>query len=148
MTGSAVRIGCAVGTPGAAVEKALNEAAVLHRWPVRPLEDPQRVRGPRDHAALWSSIGAADEARWIVDGDLEDMPTEPEPTSWVELTDCPDPNAVFVQLQSPTPDHVVMRSLSTSLMPLTFGYDREPRDHLRARDFTWPEGPAKPHPFA
>ena len=144
-----VRIGCAAGPPLQAVEKALAEVSMLHRWPPRLVEDATQVRTPEDHAGLWAGGQAQQRLRWLLEGDIGPVPTSDLPASWTSSEECPDPECVLVDLPASEPGGLhVTRALSSSLLPLTFGFDTEPRAHPAAHHLEWPEGPAFPHPLA
>jgi ribosomal protein S12 methylthiotransferase accessory factor YcaO len=147
-----VLVGAAAGDLRWATGKALMEiVAQLNRGlEVEPIE-PNTVRTPRDHAVLWCRADADERVAWLFaeeDEPLDLDPQGPPSFEWRTIEDCPDPTAVFVPIaHPPEAAFTVVRALSTNLVPLSFGYDAEPRAHQRFVNQAWPQDPPWPHPF-
>jgi thiazole/oxazole-forming peptide maturase SagD family component len=159
-------LGLAAGdVPAEAVERAVREAvASWQRDRVGPPFDVARVRTPADHRALYRSPAAraAADFLWTAEAEipLAEIAFDDAPAEQI-VADRTEP--LFVQLAGDDVGGlVVIRALVPDMIPITFGYDREPlgmpraaralalldgRTVGRARRFGAPPLP-QPHPFA
>jgi ribosomal protein S12 methylthiotransferase accessory factor YcaO len=145
-------VGAAAGAPSSASVKALTEVVAQLGAPAIPsVPHPSAVRSPADHAALWSGEASGARLEWLTATDIDPVVAS-DPSgfvAWRSIEDCPDPKAIFISLPSAVESEIkTVRVLSPSLVPLSFGYDSEPRGHACLKDFTWPQAPLRPHPFA
>lgn len=126
-----VALGAAAGDPGPTSVKALREAwAGVRVVPEREeVPEVEEVRSPGDHRRLYRWGGFAGELDFLFDGD--------EATTLEQLHDLDGPPAEAVVYQWPARlvnPFSVVRVLHPPLIPITFGYRREPlgRDDVRS----------------
>ena len=153
--------------PADAARRSLDEAVGLIEMFSRGRLDavaPEEVRTPRQHAALYLDPERVDRARFLAGSSDEIALAEVElpgidPDELVSAV--ADPIAVDLTSPATAPFHVV-RVVVPGLVPVSFGYDREPlgmprlaapkRAHdgrmLGARLDLAEAGPLDPHPFA
>jgi ribosomal protein S12 methylthiotransferase accessory factor YcaO len=149
-TDARVGFGCsAAHDPVAALRHALIEAVGQATSPLSPLDDPELVRTPLDHAGLYTSAGWRSRLDWMCSGptiDFADVSAAP-------VEGLPAGAAVYrYPMPVALPVHVV-RVLDPRLIPITFGYDSDPDGRAdfaelwlqSGRDLS---GPLEPHPLA
>ena len=159
-------MGCARSASRAA-ERALEECLMI-TWMgkdrrLEPISDPGLVRTPTDHLALHHDPEHAAGHAFLFEGDEEvdpcDVPTPEEP-----LPELVHPIGEVLVIEHAVPQvrpFRVIRALVPGLVPISFGYDREPLGLSRlARPITTragrtigdhldlsSTGPILPHPF-
>jgi ribosomal protein S12 methylthiotransferase accessory factor len=153
--------------PAEAVERTLNEAVglleIIERGRLEPIE-PEDVRNPEQHAALHLDPARIEQDRFLFGSEdtvaLEEIaPRGASPDELVATLAEP----IVVDLSSPaTAPFAVARVVIPDIVPISFGYDREPlgmprlaepkRTHdgrILGRRLDLAEtGPLDPHPFA
>lgn len=149
-------IGCATGPPREAAQKALTELSVVMTG-LPPAEGilPREIRKAEDHTMLYRSTDMATHAAFLTASEqylnVSDLAPGNEPPAVDEV--------YYVRLPAVTNerDHV-WRCLAPGLIPMTFGFDTEPRgreDVARAIELAATEHSVfyendilMPHPFA
>lgn len=134
-----------------AADKALRELLVLRSRvsPAAPLT-PEDVRSPEHHGSLYGGSRAPADVRWWFEG-----PTTSECYDLESgMVDSLMHSAIGVRLARPGlyPFHVV-RLVDPRLIPITFGFDAEPRARADLAELALESGvdpmdPLIPHPFA
>ena len=145
-----VVLGCAAGDAKKATLKALTELVPCFGVNDRSNIRPEEVRSPEDHQLLFRNPEFAPEAHFLVEAEeVVDLASLPRPDLSASLS-----KAVFFSFESyPICDLTVWRALVPGLIPISFGWDREPLGLSEAQAElelgTWNEGqPLLPHPFS
>lgn len=122
---NAILIGCAVGEPSAAVDKALSEISVAISG-LTNLQKllPEEMKKAEDHTMLYRQKGISAIADFLTESrevvDLRGIK--------FDNIQPPEDELYFVRLPEVTGEtEHVWRCLSPNLIPMTFGYDSEPR---------------------
>jgi hypothetical protein len=149
-TDARVGLGCsAAHDPADALRHALIEAMGQAFSSVPPVDSPEQVRTPLDHAGLYSVARWRSRLDWMRSGpsiQFDDVPPA--------AVEDPPPSAAVYTFPMPIalPVHVV-RVLDPELIPITFGYDSDPDGRpdfvaLCRRAGRRPGAPLDPHPLA
>ncbi|HEX4463201.1 MAG TPA: YcaO-like family protein [Solirubrobacterales bacterium] len=114
-------LGAAAGDPFGAAVRAMSEVWASVRLSDAPEDVPEvdAVRSPSDHRKLYRWGGYAEEVEFLWEGDetvkIEDLMAAKPPTS-----------IVYEWPTEYTQPFTVVRVIDPDLIPLTFGYQREP----------------------
>jgi len=130
------RLGLTLGAacdadPAAALVRATNEALVTSLGFTTPTERiaPRDVRGPADHVHLHRDPARNSEHAFLYASEIEIELTQIAKADGSPLAqlEAHGIEPVFVDLSGPaTRPFTVVRALAPGLIPLSFGYDREP----------------------
>ncbi|BCB77722.1 hypothetical protein GCM10022251_81970 [Phytohabitans flavus] len=139
----------AAATPEAAARKALLEACAELRYPFTDDPDPESVRTPFEHGALYRKPARLSRLAWLLDGPIVDWRHVKTPGP----PRIPDRAAIYRFPSRLLDGLTVAKVLDPDLVPITFGYDSDPTGHpafaegYRRRGVAFTE-PLFPHPFA
>lgn len=141
-------VGAAAGPGADVVAHAVAELATSRVGPDPDLS-PENVATPTDHGALYRAPHHAASMKWILSGPVVDA----DPEQWAEhhVVTLPDRVIRVVLADEPLP---VVRVIDPELIPVTFGFDREPLGRADVRVLCSSSGrlpsdaPLTPHPFA